>query len=188
MILIATTTYAQNNIVKNYIQYLKSRGIKESEKNLFISIEDQRLYEINKNQIIKTYDISSSKYGVGNKENSNKTPIGLHLIKEKFGDTVPIYGKLIGRKFYGKIATIFADSTRSETDDITSRILWLKGLEKNINKGNAIDSYKRYIYIHGTSEEGLIGRPASHGCIRMRNKDIIELYDKIKIGTLVLIL
>ena len=186
--LIATTTYAQNSVVKNYMQYLKNRSIKLSEKALFISIENQRLYEINKNQIIKIYDISSSEYGVGNKENSNKTPIGLHLIKEKFGDKVPIYGKFIGRKFYGKIAAIFSDSTRSETDDITSRILWLEGLERNINKGNGIDSYKRYIYIHGTSEEGLIGVPASHGCIRMKNKDIIELYDKIKIGTLVLIL
>ena len=170
------------------MQYLKNKSIKPSEKILFVSIEHQRLYEINNNQIIKIYEISSSKYGVGNKENSNKTPIGLHLIKEKFGDAVPIYGKFIGRRFTGKIATIFSDSTRSETDDITSRIIWLEGLEKNINKGDNIDSYKRYIYIHGTSEEGLIGRPASHGCIRMRNKDIIELYGKIKIGTLVLIL
>ena len=186
--LIATTTYAQNNVVKNYIQYLKDISVKPSEKILFVSIENQILYEINKNQIIRTYDISSSKYGFGNKENSNKTPIGLHLIKKKFGDKVPIYGKFIGRKFYGKIATIFTDATKSETDDITSRILWLEGLEENINKGDGIDSYKRYIYIHGTSEEGLIGRPASHGCIRMKNKDIIELYDKIKIGTLVLIL
>ncbi|MGB1307087.1 MAG: L,D-transpeptidase family protein, partial [Flavobacteriales bacterium] len=80
------------------------------------------------------------------------------------------------------------DTTSSKTDDITSRILWLSGMEKDINKGGNVDSYNRYIYIHGTSEEGKIGTPASHGCIRMLNTDVIELYAKIKIGTKVLIL
>ena len=92
------------------------------------------------------------------------------------------------RKYTGTIAKIFYDTTRSKTDDVTSRVLWLSGLESGKNKGYTIDSFKRYIYIHGTSEEGLLGTPASHGCIRMKNKDIIELYEKIKIGTLVLIL
>ena len=69
-----------------------------------------------------------------------------------------------------------------------SRILWLVGLEEGLNKGEGIDSYNRYIYIHGTSEEGRLGKPASHGCIRMKNKEVIELYERIKIGTLVLIL
>ena len=95
---------------------------------------------------------------------------------------------MIGRVYSGQIATIYTDQTKSKTDDVTSRILWLEGLEKGLNKGAEIDSYKRYIYIHGTSEEGRLGTPASHGCIRMKNKEVIELYDKIKIGTLVLIL
>ena len=72
--------------------------------------------------------------------------------------------------------------------DITSRILWLEGTEQGKNKGDGIDSYKRYIYIHGTSEEGLIGQPASHGCIRMKNKDVIDLFKEVSIGTFVLIL
>ena len=95
---------------------------------------------------------------------------------------------MIGRVFYGQIATILKDTSRSKTDDVTSRIMWLDGQEEGYNKGGEVDSYKRYIYIHGTSEEGRLGIPSSHGCIRMRNKDIIELYDKIKLGTLVLIL
>ena len=66
--------------------------------------------------------------------------------------------------------------------------MWLTGLEEGFNRGGKVDSFKRYIYIHGTSEEGRLGTPSSHGCIRMKNKDIIELYDKIKLGTLVLIL
>ena len=139
-------------------------------------------------KIIKTYVISSSSYGVGSKAGSNKTPLGLHRIKEKFGDNTPINGRMIGRVYYWQIATIYTDQTKSKTDDVTSRILWLEGLEKGLNKGEGIDSYKRYIYIHGTSEEGRLGTPASHGCIRMKNKEMIELYDKIKIGTLVLIL
>lgn len=169
-------------------KYLENRNITQSESFLFISIKDQKLYNIYKKELVKIYNVSSSKYGIGNQENSNKTPIGLHLIRNKIGEKVPIYGKFIGRKFYGDIAAIFSDTTKSETDDITTRIMWLEGLEKGVNKGSNIDSYERYIYIHGTSEEGLIGSPASHGCIRMTNKDIIELYDKIKIGTLVLIL
>ena len=95
---------------------------------------------------------------------------------------------MVGRIFYGNIATIYNDTTKSKTDDVTSRVLWLEGLENGVNKGNNIDSFKRYIYIHGTSEEGRLGEPASHGCIRMKNKEVIELYKKIKIGTLVLIL
>ena len=95
---------------------------------------------------------------------------------------------MIGRVFYGQIATIFNDTTTSKTDDITSRLLWLTGEEEGINKGGNVDSYQRYIYIHGTSEEGKIGTPASHGCIRMINKEVIELFSLVKLNTKVLIL
>ena len=138
--------------------------------------------------VIESFPISSSKFGIGNKNGSNMTPLGLHKIKEKHGNETPINGRLIGRLFYGQIAEIFTDTTTSKTDDITSRILWLEGLEEGINKGKGIDSFKRYIYIHGTSEEGKIGKPASHGCIRMKNKDVIDLFKEVSIGTFVLIL
>ncbi len=169
-------------LVKNYLNkdYLK--------EILFVNIDEQKLYYIKKNKIIKEYYISSSINGKGNKSGSNKTPLGLHSIKFKIGDNTPIYGKMIGRVFTGEIAKIYKDKTKSETDDITSRIMWLEGLEKEKNKGTNIDSFKRYIYIHGTSEEGYIGTPASHGCIRMKNKDVIDLYNKIEVGILVLIL
>ena len=155
---------------------------------IFISTKNQKLYHIKNKEIIDEYTISTSKYGVGNKNGSNKTPLGLHMIKEKHGDNVPINGKLIGRIFYDQIAFIYKDNTISKTDDITSRILWLDGMEKGKNQGGIIDSYNRYIYIHGTSEEGRLGKPASHGCIRMGNKDVIDLYKRVKVGTLVLIL
>ena len=146
------------------------------------------MYHIKQGKVISEYVISSSEYGEGSKAGSNKTPLGLHKVKSKFGDKTPINGKMIGRVFYGKIATIYTGNTKSKTDDVCSRILWLEGMEKGLNKGEGIDSYSRYIYIHGTSEEGRLGTPASHGCIRMKNKEVIELYEKIRIGTLVLIL
>ena len=166
-------------------KYLKETVVKEI---IFVSIEKQRLYHIKNNKIISEFIISSSAYGTGNKAGSNKTPLGLHKVKQKYGDNTPINGRMKGRVYYGEIATIYKDSTKSKTDDVTTRILWLEGLEHGRNKGEGIDSFKRYIYIHGTSEEGRLGTPASHGCIRMKNKEVIDLYNKVAIGTLVLIL
>lgn len=169
-------------------QVQKYLGNEQIETVLFVSIKKQKLYYIKNNNIINEYMISSSAYGIGNRSGSNQTPIGLHKIKNKYGEKTPLNGKMIGRVFYGKIAEVYTDKTKSKTDDITSRILWLEGLEDGKNKGGDIDSYKRYIYIHGTTEEGRIGTPASHGCIRMKNKEVIDLYKSVEVGTLVLIL
>ena len=177
---------AQENIISVVNGYMKDKS--NYNEILFVSVDEQKLYHIKTNTIFKIYQISSSKLGKGNKEGSNKTPTGLHIVKEKFGKGTPINGRFIGRVFYGNIAEIYSDMTISKTDDITSRILWLSGLENGVNKGDSIDSYKRYIYIHGTSEEGRIGIPSSHGCIRMKNKDVIDLFNEVSIGTFVLIL
>ena len=155
---------------------------------LYVSVKKQKMYHIIKNNIVNEYPVSTSKKGVGNKKNSFMTPYGLHYIKEKHGKETPLNGRMIGRVFNGQIATIYTDSTSSKTDDITTRILWLGGMEKNVNNGGNLDSYNRYIYIHGTSEEGKIGTPVSNGCIRMMNNDIIELYNSVDIGTKILIL
>tara|TARA_B100001094_G_C17836743_1_gene625927 strand:+ start:93 stop:674 length:582 start_codon:yes stop_codon:yes gene_type:complete len=181
---ISITSSAQNRIIKEVEDYI----LRDFNEMIFVSIKNQKLYHIKNNKIINNFSISSSKYGTGNKNGSNKTPLGLHKIKEKHGKDVPINGKMVGRIFYNQIAAIYKDATESKTDDITSRILWLEGMEKGKNKGKGIDSYNRYIYIHGTSEEGKLGTPASHGCIRMKNKDVIDLYNKVEVGTLVLIL
>ena len=175
---------AQNRIINEVENYIH----RDFYEIIFVSIKNQKLYYIKNNRVINNFSVSSSKYGTGNKNGSNKTPLGLHKIKEKHGEGVPINGKMVGRIFYNQIANIYKDTTESKTDDITSRILWLEGIEKGKNKGEGIDSYNRYIYIHGTSEEGKLGTPASHGCIRMKNKDVIDLYNKVEVGTLVLIL
>jgi len=178
----------QNKIITIAKNYIENKCKETYSEVLFVSVAEQKMYHIEKDKILNSYVISSSSYGVGNKVGSNKTPLGLHKVKDKFGNETPLNGRMVGRVFYGQIAKVYSDNTKSKTDDITSRILWLDGLEDELNKGEGIDSYKRFIYIHGTSEEGRLGTPASHGCIRMKNKAVIELYDKINIGTLVLIL
>ena len=180
--------FGQKQLIETAREYTETKCNKSFNEVLFVNITEQKMYYIKEGEIVKTYVISSSSYGVGNKAGSNKTPIGLHKVKLKFGDETPVNSRMIGRIFYGDIATIYSDTSKSKTDDVCSRILWLVGLEEGLNKGEGIDSYNRYIYIHGTSEEGRLGKPASHGCIRMKNKEVIELYEKVKIGTLVLIL
>ena len=148
-----------------------------------IDISQQRLYLKQNDYLIKSYPISSSKYGEGSTENSNMTPLGLHVIKEKIGTNVPINTLFISRINTKRTVNIENSRNKTKDDHITSRILWLDGLEEGKNKGKGVDSYSRYIYIHGTHEEGLIGEKASHGCIRMLNNDVIDLYNYVNIGT-----
>jgi len=158
-------------------------GFKPENCVIVICISEQKLYLIRQSKILKKYAVSTSKYGVGNKEGSYKTPLGMHCVAHKIGRGAR-YGEILkSRRRTEKIAKI---NSKDLTEDvITSRILRLKGLEPGINKGKGIDSYGRHIYIHGTPAEYLIGKPASHGCIRMRNKDIIELFNVVKRGWLV---
>lgn len=152
-----------------------------------VRISDQSLSLVREGEIDKVYRISTSKYGIGNEANSNKTPLGIHRVEEKFGKGAPVGTIFRARGNTGKTARIHTDETDVEEDLITTRILWLKGLEKGINQGKGIDSYERMIYIHGTPEEGLIGRPASHGCVRMKNDEVVELFDRLEKGALVVI-
>ncbi|HXH17803.1 MAG TPA: L,D-transpeptidase [Chitinophagales bacterium] len=165
----------------------KKFAYKNDQRFLLVNIDRQEMYLVKNEVIEKSYRISSSKYGTGNQQGSGKTPLGVHRIAEKIGKNAKPNTIFAGRKDTGKIATIITDSLDIDTDDVTSRILWLEGLEPGINKGKGIDSRARYIYIHGTPEEGLIGTPASHGCIRMYNQDVIELFDWVNTGTLVVI-
>ncbi len=148
-----------------------------------ISISEQKLFLIDNKSVIKTYLISSSKYGEGSKVNSFKTPLGKHVVKRKIGKDMPLGARFIGRIFSGEIYPIYdSDQVLVEDDVVQSRILWLDGLEDGINKGEGVDSYSRYIYIHGTPEEWLLGSKASKGCIRMSNKDVIELFNLVEEG------
>jgi len=168
---------------KQPIDKLQSQfGLKADEFSIIVDISDQMLYLAKDQKIIKRYLVSTSKYGAGNRAGSHKTPLGTHRICHKIGEGAKINTIFKAGINTGKTMEIGIDS---KEDLITTRIMWLKGLEAGINKGNGIDSYNRRIYIHGTPEEELIGRPASYGCIRMKNKDVIELFNLLKEGTLV---
>jgi len=152
-----------------------------------VDISEQRLYLIENNLVKASYPISTSKYGEGSIENSFKTPLGEHSIKEMIGEEAEINTIFTSRINTKRSATIIDQFEDTDNDYVTSRIIWLDGEEEGFNKGGNVDSYRRYIYIHGTHEEGLIGTKASHGCIRMFNYDVIELFNLVNIGTKVLI-
>ena len=171
---------------KQSVRKLRSQfGLKPDDFAIIIDVSEQKLYLIKGEEIVRSYPVSTSKYGTGNKKGSNKTPLGTHIIAKKIGEGAKIGAIFKFRKNSGKIAEIYTDATDIQKDLITTRILWLKGIEPGVNQGEGIDSYNRCIYIHGTPEEGLIGRPASSGCIRMKNKDVIELFELVLQGTLV---
>lgn len=152
--------------------------------DILIDLEQQLLYLPQHN---KLYLISSGKNGIGEQENSGKTPRGWHRIAEKFGEHLPINTVFIARQPTGEIYSPSLAVQNSQRDWILSRILWLDGLELGFNQGQGCDSKQRYIYIHGTPDTEPMGIPVSHGCIRMRNQDVVEVFDLIQQGALVYI-
>ncbi len=152
------------------------------EKMILISITEQKLLLIQDNYKIAEYPISTSKFGIGNKSGSNMTPLGYHLIKEKIGEHIHKNTVYKAGKFTKEITTI-NNKIAFDEDLITTRIMKLEGMENGINRGGGIDSYEREIWIHGTSSESKIGTPASNGCIRMKNDDIISLFNSVEVGT-----
>jgi len=157
-----------------------------------ISVSEQTLYLFVNNIIAATYPVSTSRHGVGQEEGSYKTPVGVHCIKEKIGEEAELSEIFLSRERTNSLATIENNAVCTDVECITSRILWLTGLEEGVNKslnanGQNVDSYERYIYIHGTHEEGLIGQAASIGCVRMKNTDVVDLFDKLFVSSLVII-
>jgi lipoprotein-anchoring transpeptidase ErfK/SrfK len=157
-------------------------------KFIYVGVKRQKIYLISDTTVLLEYSVSTSKYGIGSEKHSEKTPLGLHKIDSKFGAEVPNGGIIKGKSYTGKMATIITEAKSGKTDEITTRAIRLTGIEKGLNKGGNKDSYERDIYIHGTPEEGLIGQPASHGCVRMKNADVITLFDNVDEDTYVLIL
>jgi len=160
-----------------------SQDYKEIELLLVVDVTTQQLFLLKKGIIERIYSISTSVYGTGSEVNSYKTPLGKHKISEKIGEGLPEGAILKGRRWTGAIANIIKEPIDTEFDVVTSRILWLTGLEEGKNLGSGVDSKSRYIYIHGTAEEGLIGEPASDGCVRMYNSDVITLFDTVNVDT-----
>jgi len=149
-----------------------------------VSIKRQVLIHRRPNGVCVHYPVSTGIKGSGNLRDSFKTPLGRHRIACMIGEGLPIGTIFKARQPIG----VFATEKHDEQQDwILSRILWLAGDQTGINRRGRVDTFSRYIYIHGTHREDLIGQPASHGCIRMRNEDVIELFDYAHEGEIVYI-
>ena len=167
------------------------KNINNLDIQLVINIAQQHLTVHQQNKEIARYSISTAKNGIGSQQDSGCTPLGKHIIAKKIGGNVPSNAVFIGRVPTGEIYDAELGMSHPERDWILSRILWLSGLEEGSNKGSnsqgSCDTYERYIYIHGTPDTEPMGTPFSHGCIRMRNSDIIQLFEQVSEGTFVTI-
>jgi len=157
--------------------------------HILIDISTQTL-TLSSAAITRVYTVSTARNGVGEVEGSECTPRGRHVITEKIGGELPINAVLRGRQPTGEVYDAALATAYPARDWILTRILWLTGLDEGLNAGkNAdginVDSHARYIYIHGTPDSEPMGEPKSHGCIRMRNQDIIDLFAHVDVGSTV---
>jgi len=156
-------------------------------KYIRVSIAEQQLMLIDNAQIVSSYSVSTAKNGAGEQMGSECTPTGWHKIRAKIGDSQPLNAVFIGRRPTGEIYSDELKAQYQQRDWILTRILWLGGLEPGKNRYGHVDSTWRYIYIHGCPDELMTGTPESHGCIRMKNKDVAELFSKVDVGLKVFI-
>ena len=138
-------------------------------------------------QLLRQYPVSSAAKGVGEQMGSYQTPRGRHRIRARIGDGLPLGAVLRGRRPTGEICTPELMAAQPDRDWILTRILWLCGEEPGKNRGGQVDTMRRYVYIHGTPDSAVLGVPGSHGCIRMRNADMVDLFNRVPVGTPVII-
>ena len=143
---------------------------------IIINIALQQLTLQSNERVIRQYSISSAKKGVGEQQGSEQTPRGHHIVRAKIGANLPINTVFKARRPTGEIYSAELAEQNAKRDWILTRILWLSGCEVGKNRGGNCDTMRRYIYIHGTPDSEPMGIPASHGCIRMRNTDLAELF------------
>lgn len=151
-----------------------------------ISIPQQTLtlFDDNGGQVAR-YAVSTAANGVGCVKNSGCTPLGAHIVRAKIGDGAAENTVFVGRRPTGEIFTPALKLQFPERDWILTRILWLSGTEPGKNRLGNVDTMQRYIYIHGTPDETELGVPGSHGCVRMRNADLVDLFDRVPVGATV---
>ena len=158
-----------------------------SERLIHISIPEQRLEVLEAQRVMATYPVSTARNGPGERLGSGCTPRGWHRIRIKIGAGLPLNTVFVGRRPTGEIYHPELAARYPERDWILTRILWLTGLEPGLNQGGDHDTLRRFIYIHGCPDSAPMGQPLSHGCIRMRNRDLLELFEQANAGDRVLI-
>lgn len=153
---------------------VSSTPARDLKNKIFISVRDQKILVVKNGEPIKAYPVSTSRFGLGSQSGSYRTPLGNHVIAMKIGEGAPEGAVFKSRRQTGVILRPNAKGR----DPIVTRILWLSGKESH-----NLNTFRRLIYIHGTPVEKEIGRPVSYGCIRMKSKDIIDLYRRVSEGT-----
>lgn len=152
-------------------------------RRIRVDLRSQRLQLLEGEEIRASYPVSTAAKGAGEQAGSERTPRGLHEIRAKIGAGASMGAVFVGRRATGEICTPEMVRAEPRRDWILTRILWLRGRERGKNRLGAADTMRRYIYIHGTPYEASIGTAASHGCIRMRSADVVELFDAVEPGT-----
>lgn len=149
-----------------------------------IDLHEQRLSLYLPGEAVpRTYSVSTALNGPGEQQSSGCTPRGRHYIRACIGADQPVNTVFVGRRPTGEIYSEQLASEFPNRDWILTRILWLCGQERGHNRGGAVDTMRRYVYIHGCPDEDEMGVPSSHGCVKMRNQDVIELFDRVPVGT-----
>lgn len=155
--------------------------------SLTVSIRQQRLFVMKGDECQVVYPVSTASAGAGEQNGSGCTPRGRHYVRACIGGGLPLGTVFVGRRPTGEVYTPALAAEYPQRDWILTRILWLCGLETGRNRGGSVDTQRRYIYIHGTPDTEPMGVPRSHGCIRMRNADLLALFDQVQPGTPILI-
>ena len=148
-----------------------------------VRLASQTLELVEDGEVRESWPVSTALRGAGEQEGSEGTPRGRHTVCEKIGAGAEVGAVFVGRQATGECCTPERFREEPERDWILTRILWLDGLDEGRNRGGDVDSRRRFIYIHGTPDETRIGVPASHGCVRMRNDDVVTLFDRVEVGT-----
>jgi len=152
--------------------------------NIKVNIATQRLELFDDSgRLMRSYKVSTALNGAGEEADSNCTPRGRHIIRAKIGEGQPLNTVFVRRRPSGEVYTPLLGVQYPGRDWILTRILWLSGCEPGYNRLGSCDTMRRFIYIHGTPDERVMGKPASHGCINMRNADLIELFELVTAGT-----
>lgn len=153
--------------------------------HLDIDVARQKLDLIEGGVIRGSWPVATAANGLGERQGSNCTPRGRHVVRARIGAGLPRAAVLVGRRWTGEICDEAAWTAAPGRDWILSRILWLSGCEPGFNRLGPVDTMRRYIYIHGCPDREAVGRPVSHGCVRMTNDDVIELFERVPAGTTV---
>lgn len=152
---------------------------------LRIHLAAQDLEVLEEERVVARFSVSTAAKGPGERLGSEQTPRGRHQIREMIGAGAPMNAVLVGRQLTGETFTPELRAANPGRDWILSRVIWLDGLEEGRNRGGDLDTCARYIYIHGTPDDEPMGAPHSHGCIRMRNEDVVALFEEVGVGTVV---